>query len=148
MGVDFYQNCIIGVEIHIESLKVVVQEKIVEKQPRYNTKTGKVDRYEDVVVKEEESYYKLMDVEIEDVDYLEEVADNLSRNIDADGLDYLIHEGYLYFGVCLDPESGDRFHPIESDLNLEEITDIFTRVKKVKGLPEGEIRMYLFGRVS
>ena len=67
MGVDYVQNCIFGFAVKAEDLLVELSPEITEKQPRYDTRTGKVSHYENVVVKQSEEVYRFEDLEDEGI---------------------------------------------------------------------------------
>ena len=65
MGVNYKQFCLYGIEIIEEDICTIVSPKVTEDQPRYDIKTGKVEKYETVLVKDEVKSYEFMGLKSE-----------------------------------------------------------------------------------
>lgn len=151
MGTNFTQYAIVGFKVSINDLKEVLSEKITEKQPRYNTKTGKIDKYEEVVVKEETCVYKLFGYTFESTWEVHEIAEQICNDFvyeddDLIGVSHFDGDD-LYIGVSLgDTNDLGRVELLEGEMSLEEITRAFEVAKR--GLPGYDIKLYFVGRVG
>lgn len=155
MGTSYTQHAFIGTEIYLKDMKTVKSEKITEKQPRYNTKTGKIDRYEEVTVKEAEVVYKVLGIEVDGNYGLYDLAETIVQKINSENPEtisdfevrYLLEDDYLYIGIDIgETKDFGRFYSEEAELSLSEIAKLFDIAQKI--LKGCEIKLYLMGDVS
>lgn len=95
MGLDIHQHAIVGIKLSSEDIKKVISPAIYEDQPRYDTKTGELKRYERVLVKEEKSVFAIGPYEF---------RDQWSINFKKDNKQVLgvrLLEGNIYIGLDL-----------------------------------------------
>lgn len=128
MGVNYTQHCILGYGGDLEDYKVVIEDKQYEKQPRYDTKTGEISHYENVLVKNEESHYKLFGCENE---YGYELLEDLSRK-------YKLNVGFDFYNAAdfaIGYHLGDGKDCGRVDL-IEGVVDVDWVVEKRKELAD------------
>ncbi len=125
MGVNFQQYCLIGRSYKLADLEVVDSEEITEKQPRYDSKTGKVKSHETVIVKEEESHYELLGTSVEDPYEFEELFKKMGLKAIVD--DTSIHVGQL---LGRNKDFG-RVELLDGTVELDKLSTIVTKVEKL-----------------
>jgi hypothetical protein len=125
MGINYKQYCLVGKAYHLSDLEVVDSEEITEKQPRYDSKTGKVKSYETVIVKEEESHYELLGASVEEPYEFEEF-------FRKKGLSVVTDDEFLYVGHLLgEYKDFGRADLLEGSVELNELSSIVTKVEAI-----------------
>jgi|688.fasta_scaffold192940_4 hypothetical protein len=123
MGTNFEQKCIVGFILSKKELTVIDQEEQFELQSRYDTKTGKETHKEKVMIREEESYFKFVDI----------VADDLYNLVNMIKSDYGFEAGtfwsdddnYLWVGYELgDTENYGRVDLLTGSLDIEVLREL------------------------
>ena len=127
MGIDYYQQAIVGIRFSSLAFRRIINAPIWETQNRYDTKTGKVSGTEQVLVKEAEYEWYFPNTEI--VIDAQDVSNRglLWAIIQAShiDLDILEIEDYIYMGKRIhSTKSYGRFHPLEGYYSFEELEEI------------------------
>jgi hypothetical protein len=140
MGVNYRQSCIIGLELGFEDLKVVTSPAVYEMQNRYNTKTGKIEKQEKVLVKSEEWHIEFQGKAYKDY---YDIGRDLPKWIS-------VVEDYgrdcLYIGISLGAKDFGRVDLIECSLSLEDINSQFEKVQKL--FPDKKIEMHFWSNIG
>lgn len=147
MGVNYTQNCILGFVIKAEDLLVELSPEISEEQPRYDTRTGKVSHYENVVMKQAETVYRFENLED---DWMPELVESISNKYPHLYCGYNTNDPeydtpYIYIGYQLG-ESNDNGNNelLDGEISLEELEVMKNNI--IKQFPEfqDEIKIHFF----
>lgn len=126
MGVDYVQNCVFGFFIEVEDLLVELSPEITEEQPRYDTRTGKVSHYENVVVKQSEEVYRFEDLEDEEIHILANLIYKKYPDLECHvGSDDDYRPSGIYIGYNLgdgDNDWGTRL--LDGEVSIDELLNM------------------------
>ncbi len=144
MGTNYYQQCIIGVHFTEEELKKITSPAVFEKQPRYNTRTGKIDHYETILVKNEEYHYSFMGNDFYDLEDIE---------LFINGLDVLVtsknENTHLYIGQYIYGHVDyGRVELIETEISADSFIKTVESVSNLLKVDKDKVKMYFVGYVS
>lgn len=137
MGVNFTQDCIIGVDFDIDQATVVDEEAVYDKQPRYNRLTGEIEIYENVLIKSKKVHYSLFGVKSSDFCCL---VDEIAGKFD---LHYCFYDNYTSAVIGLKPipeqESYGKVDLIKGFVPLSRLYELISKVEEKLGDGAGEI---------
>lgn len=128
MGLDIYQNAIVGVKLSVKDLKKVISPAIYHEQPRYDTKTGEVKGYERVLVKQEQSVYAVGPYEFKDQHSIQ-FKKNDKYELDVS----YKSDDFVYIGldapVDIDREAGISGTILKGSISLMKLESVMVEVK-------------------
>jgi hypothetical protein len=136
MGTNYYQYGIVGVKVKLKDILAVESPAVYEKQSRYDTRTGLPISTENVLVKDEVSYYMFMGTrydEIYDIEYDERYKDLEFQ--------YSEYDEAFYLGVDVGEERDcGRATLLGGEASVDDITN---KVKCVQEFfPDLEVKLY------
>ena len=144
MGVNYDQECMVGIEVALSDITVVVSEAVYEDQNRYDPRTGKILKTEKVLVKAAELKYVFMGEESDDwYCMIENIAEEL-------GLDCYVprsdDEQYFYIGTLVgDEQDMGRADLLTGSVEISYLVKLMTELKDK--LP-GDISLHFLSSAS
>jgi hypothetical protein len=137
MGVNYTQHCIIGIKLNLKDLEVVTSPAIYELQNRYDVKTGKINKTENVLVKQKEYHY-----EFEGKIYKEYYAWEIVEQSGFDGYTDEYRSRTIFLGFKIKAQGHGNVDLIKEELTLDTIKEKFELMQK--RFPNHPIKMYFF----
>ena len=128
MGVNYDQECMVGIEVDLSDITVVVSDAVYEDQNRYDPRTGKILKTEKVLVKAAELKYVFMGEESDDwYCMIENIAEEL-------GLDCYVprsdDEQYFYIGTLVgDEQDMGRADLLTGSVEISYLVKLMTELK-------------------
>lgn len=149
MGTSYRQYCLIGFFVPKDELEVEISPEIIDKQPRYDTRTGEITHYQTVIVKHAKNKYVFdeeTDESIEDLAYL------LQKKYK--GLHFITHYDYcsgdcegLYVGYnLLNKNNNSNIELLNGVLSLEFLEEMKQKIQKI--FPDRGIYVYLIPEIG
>ena len=122
MGVNYYQYGIVGFTTTQGDCKKVISPAQYKEEDRYDTKTGNKTHTENILVKHEESIYKLEGEEFTDFwDILD--SNNFDTIYDNQG-------DVLFVGKALYTEDYGKVNLLEGSYSLQDLKNMFEEVQE------------------
>lgn len=128
MGVNYDQECMVGIEVDLSDITVVVSDAVYEDQNRYDPRTGKILKTEKVLVKAAELKYVFMGEESDDwYCMIENIAEEL-------GLDCYVprsdDEQCFYIGTFVgDEQDMGRADLLTGSVEISYLVKLMTELK-------------------
>jgi len=143
MSINYTQVCIIGIKLSLQDLEVVTSPAVYELQNRYDVKTGKIKKTENVLVKQKEYHYEFEGKIYKE--YWEIIADFFDQQSGFEG-GYVDEDRTVFLGFKIKAKYQGGADLIQEELSLDTIKEKFELMQK--RFTNYPIKMYFFSDID
>lgn len=145
MGINYEQKCMLGFIIEEEKIGKEISPAVIEEQPRYDPKTGKIEKYEKIIVKYAEYSYEFLGYVCEDFyDLYEELVEHFENLPELNIQVEIIYDGKQQFisigRNLIETNDYGRASLIDGILTIEELLEHQKQLKEI--FPDQEIALH------